>query len=72
MYPRKKTTAGVMSSPLNSTASSMPLLQQSTSKQRRQRRQNTNSSNESTSSTTKTNTWLWNPFRRRRRSVVGK
>lgn len=71
MYSRRRTT-GAINSPIHPTVTPMPLLQQSTSKQRRQRRQNTNSSNEPTSSTTKTNTWLWNPFRRRRRSVVGK
>lgn len=48
-----------------------PMLSQTNSKQRRQRRQNTNSVNEGTENTNKKITWLWNPFRRRRRSVVG-
>uniref|UniRef100_A0A2S2Q0G0 BRO1 domain-containing protein n=2 Tax=Sipha flava TaxID=143950 RepID=A0A2S2Q0G0_9HEMI len=71
MYPRRKTTTSVMTSSQHSSLPPAQMLSQSTSKQRRQRRQTTNSGNDTTDSTNKINTWLWNPFRRRRRSVIG-
>jgi len=60
-----------LNSNIHSSPSLPPMLSQTNSKQRRQRRQNTNSGNEGTENTNKKITWLWNPFRRRRRSVVG-
>jgi len=57
-----------LTSSIHSAPPLPPMMSQNNSKQRRQRRQNTS---EGTESTNKKITWLWNPFRRRRRSVVG-
>ncbi|XP_025196834.1 uncharacterized protein LOC112595750 [Melanaphis sacchari] len=71
IYKRRSTNMAALTSTIHSAAPLPPMLSQSNSKQRRQRRQNTNGGSEGTESTNKKNTWLWNPFRRRRRSVVG-
>ncbi|KAF0761681.1 Uncharacterized protein FWK35_00014346, partial [Aphis craccivora] len=72
IYKRRNTNMAALTSTMHSGPPTLPpMLLQSNSKQRRQRRQNANGGSEGTESTNKKNTWLWNPFRRRRRSVVG-
>jgi len=68
MYSRRRPTPS-MASPLQPSPPMM--LSQSASNQCRQQRRNSTGGNDTTDSTNKINTWLWNPFRRQRRSVVG-